>query len=206
MVVRAKRLRKDQKGKKGPGKEKLKSNGRSEADIDGNDSDDSEFVPLEESDDDSVSLEPEEVDVEEDDATCQQSANSRKARTVKGKRKAAPKSNLVPKGKNKKAKKELKRADGAEKETGKEDSDESEQIWGPFGKDDDEINPDDLVRSRVFKEAEPPEGLLMDLLPFQKEFLAWGIEQERSKMKGGILADEVLVALNVLCSCLFGYA
>ena len=38
---------------------------------------------------------------------------------------------------------------------------------------------------------EPPAELLMPLLPYQKQFLAWAIKQERGTVKGGILADEV---------------
>jgi len=190
MAVRISRRGNAQKRKQEAREEKLNPNSRSVADRGDDDSDGSEFVPLEETDDESVSLEPEEMDMEEEEGTCQPSASSRKS--VKGKRKATPKLNSTPKEKEKKIKKEKNPANGTGKGGRKEDSDESEQIWGPFGRDDDEVNPDELVRSRVFKEAEPPEGLLMDLLPFQKEFLAWGMDQERSKMKGGILADEVL--------------
>lgn len=40
--------------------------------------------------------------------------------------------------------------------------------------------------------ATPPEGLLMSLLPFQLESLAWMSNQEnKTKFKGGILADEM---------------
>ncbi len=38
---------------------------------------------------------------------------------------------------------------------------------------------------------EPPPELLMALLPYQKEFLAWAVQQERGVVKGGILADEM---------------
>ena len=38
---------------------------------------------------------------------------------------------------------------------------------------------------------EPPAEMLMSLLPFQKEFLAWAVSQERSESRGGILADEM---------------
>ena len=38
---------------------------------------------------------------------------------------------------------------------------------------------------------EPPAEMLMSLLPFQKEFLAWAVSQERGEIKGGILADEM---------------
>lgn len=38
---------------------------------------------------------------------------------------------------------------------------------------------------------EPAPEMLMSLLPFQKEFLAWAVDQERSEIRGGILADEM---------------
>ena len=38
---------------------------------------------------------------------------------------------------------------------------------------------------------EAPPELLMTLLPYQKEFLAWAVKQERGDIKGGILADEM---------------
>lgn len=38
---------------------------------------------------------------------------------------------------------------------------------------------------------EPPPVLTVQLLPYQKEFLAWAIQQERGVAKGGILADEM---------------
>lgn len=38
---------------------------------------------------------------------------------------------------------------------------------------------------------EPPPEMLMAMLPFQKEFLAWAVSQEQSEIKGGILADEM---------------
>ncbi|KAK1284274.1 hypothetical protein QJS10_CPB21g00982 [Acorus calamus] len=39
--------------------------------------------------------------------------------------------------------------------------------------------------------AEPSPDVLMPLLRFQKEWLAWALKQEVSEMKGGILADEM---------------
>ena len=44
---------------------------------------------------------------------------------------------------------------------------------------------------QVYEQMEPPAEMLMSLLPFQKEFLAWAISQERSEIRGGILADEM---------------
>ncbi len=38
---------------------------------------------------------------------------------------------------------------------------------------------------------EAPPELLMTLLPYQKEYLAWAVKQERGDIKGGILADEM---------------
>ena len=43
---------------------------------------------------------------------------------------------------------------------------------------------------QVAVQMEPPPEILLPLLPYQKEFLAWGVQQERGTVKGGILADE----------------
>mmetsp|Transcript_12990 Transcript_12990/g.39320 ORF Transcript_12990/g.39320 Transcript_12990/m.39320 type:complete len:1245 (-) Transcript_12990:283-4017(-) len=54
----------------------------------------------------------------------------------------------------------------------------------------DEEDPDDLV----FNKAQPSMDaarILLPLLPYQKEFLAWGIAQEQGPVCGGILADEM---------------
>lgn len=73
-----------------------------------------------------------------------------------------------------------------------ESEDDSTNVWGPFGEDsDEEVDPQDFCFARELKEAEPPEGLLMDLLPFQRQFLTFALEQEHGKLKGGILADEM---------------
>lgn len=45
--------------------------------------------------------------------------------------------------------------------------------------------------AQVHEQMEPPPEMLMSLLPFQKEFLAWAISQERNEIRGGILADEM---------------
>ncbi|KAL0027325.1 hypothetical protein WJX79_000283 [Trebouxia sp. C0005] len=65
-------------------------------------------------------------------------------------------------------------------------------VWGPFeAPSDEEMDPEALVKSKVYEQMEPPAEMLMSLLPFQKEFLAWAISQERSEIRGGILADEM---------------
>eukprot|EP00796_Vickermania_ingenoplastis_P003846 gene3847-2726_t len=54
-----------------------------------------------------------------------------------------------------------------------------------------ELNPDDLIKKEKLEEAQPPATLLRHLLPYQKEGLGWMLAQEKSKYKGGILADEM---------------
>lgn len=38
---------------------------------------------------------------------------------------------------------------------------------------------------------EQPSEIVVPLLPYQRQFLAWGVAQERSSVRGGILADEM---------------
>lgn len=67
---------------------------------------------------------------------------------------------------------------------------------------DKPLNPDDLVRKTWSDPAEPPEDLLMPLLPFQKEGLGWMLHQEASDMRGGILADEMGMGMSSVCYAL----
>lgn len=48
---------------------------------------------------------------------------------------------------------------------------------------------------------EPGPELLMPLLPFQKEFLAWAIKQEQSPIRGGVLADEMGMGKTIQVCC-----
>lgn len=48
-----------------------------------------------------------------------------------------------------------------------------------------------VIVEQEMEQMEPPAELLMTLLPYQKEFLAWAVKQERGDIKGGILADEM---------------
>ncbi|CAI6001285.1 unnamed protein product [Closterium sp. NIES-64] len=55
-----------------------------------------------------------------------------------------------------------------------------------------EVTPQQLVEKRERpREQEPAPDILMPLLPFQKEWLAWSLKQEQGPIKGGILADEM---------------
>lgn len=138
---------------------------------------DSDFVPSQEDEDEeevSLVVEDEGEVVPEEGQEEEEELQEEEASTSKGRRKRQ--SQTDRNGKHKKVK--------------QEDGDCSP--WGPFGdQDDEEINPEDLVRNKVYKQAEPPKGLLMDLLPFQREFLAWGLEQEIGPIKGGLLCDEM---------------
>ncbi|WOG82818.1 hypothetical protein DCAR_0101986 [Daucus carota subsp. sativus] len=49
----------------------------------------------------------------------------------------------------------------------------------------------DNVNQVLAETAEPPPSLTMPLLRFQKEWLAWALQQEESAARGGILADEM---------------
>nr|CCC52575.1 putative DNA repair protein, fragment [Trypanosoma vivax Y486] len=53
------------------------------------------------------------------------------------------------------------------------------------------LDPDDLIKRESLPEAEPPSDLLRPLLRYQKEGLGWLVSQEKSPLKGGILADEM---------------
>jgi DNA repair protein RAD16 len=58
------------------------------------------------------------------------------------------------------------------------------------------VDPDALVRSQWTRSMEPPSTLLMPLLIFQKQGLAWMVHQElESSLLGGILADEMYAYL-----------
>ncbi|GLJ40484.1 hypothetical protein SUGI_0834590 [Cryptomeria japonica] len=63
--------------------------------------------------------------------------------------------------------------------------------WEPWA-DDGELDLDAFAQKKgPMEEQEPPPEMLMPLLPFQKEWLAWSLKQEESEYKGGILADEM---------------
>ncbi|KAL2483664.1 Helicase protein with RING/U-box domain [Forsythia ovata] len=56
-----------------------------------------------------------------------------------------------------------------------------------LAKDIDLSNQNDMVAETV----DPPSDLIMPLLRYQKEWLAWSLKQEESAIRGGILADEM---------------
>ncbi|CAD7701108.1 unnamed protein product, partial [Ostreobium quekettii] len=54
-----------------------------------------------------------------------------------------------------------------------------------------DLDPEALGWSKSKEQMEPSSELLMPLLPFQKEFLAWAVKQEHGPLRGGVLADEM---------------
>lgn len=64
-----------------------------------------------------------------------------------------------------------------------------------------EINAESLVLTKAKSSREPPPSLILPLLPYQKEFLSWAIEQETGPVRGGILAG--VAKLAFICSALF---
>ncbi|KAF8819290.1 hypothetical protein IE077_000116 [Cardiosporidium cionae] len=50
---------------------------------------------------------------------------------------------------------------------------------------------DEMVKRVLVEQYKPPPEILIPMLPFQKEGLAWMCHQEDSEFKGGILADEM---------------
>lgn len=65
------------------------------------------------------------------------------------------------------------------------------------------LDPDDLVRRDKLDPVEPPRELLRPLLPYQREGLGWLVRQERSELKGGILADEMGMGKTIQMISLF---
>ncbi|KAH7301638.1 hypothetical protein KP509_23G035400 [Ceratopteris richardii] len=63
--------------------------------------------------------------------------------------------------------------------------------WSSWGDDIVDVDLDTQCRKLIPQKADPPPELLMSLLPFQKEWLWWSLQQEASEFKGGILADEM---------------
>eukprot|EP00250_Pteridium_aquilinum_P002311 c12509_g1_i2 orf=41-2893(+) len=96
-----------------------------------------------------------------------------------------------PAAKRAKGKKGMGIADQREKLEWQLWEDEHTEGWGPWCDDHGDEGLDDTFKKQVFQTAEPPPELLMPLLPFQKEWLWWGLRQEESETRGGILADEM---------------
>lgn len=67
--------------------------------------------------------------------------------------------------------------------------------WGAWVEDVDPGAALDVAASHATESCEPPPELLMPLLPYQKQFLAWALKQEGNHVRGGILADEMVSAL-----------
>lgn len=142
---------------------------------------DSDFLPDEQPSGD------ENIDVSDDEEI----SSDQEARTTTEKSSRNPNSiGKLPKRKaDKSKKKQPKKEDKIDLNWEKWEKELDE--WKPWG-DDGEINLDALAQKKGPVDVkEPPPELLMPLLPFQKEWLAWSLKQEESEFKGGILADEM---------------
>ncbi|MEW5314236.1 MAG: hypothetical protein WDW38_005748 [Sanguina aurantia] len=72
-----------------------------------------------------------------------------------------------------------------EEEGSEEETDQESEL------EEEEEDPDSTPGYSYTESREPPPELLMPLLPYQKQFLAWAMKQELSSVRGGILADEM---------------
>ncbi|GLI66752.1 hypothetical protein VaNZ11_010704 [Volvox africanus] len=74
-----------------------------------------------------------------------------------------------------------------------DDDDDDDNRWGPWMHDDPDGDAAalDAVANHARDMRDPPPELLMPLLPYQKQFLAWAVRQEQGNVRGGILADEM---------------
>lgn len=66
-----------------------------------------------------------------------------------------------------------------------------EQSRDEVDEDAKPIDPAELVRKEWTTQREPPETLVLPILPYQKEGLGWMYNQEQVEYHGGILADEM---------------
>ena len=65
------------------------------------------------------------------------------------------------------------------------------QSLNEVDEDDLPVDPGELIRKAWCNSMEPPDELVLPLLPYQKEGLSWMVNQEISSHHGGILADEM---------------
>eukprot|EP00850_Spirogloea_muscicola_P001861 SM000007S20821 [mRNA] locus=s7:472696:479059:+ [translate_table: standard] len=137
-------------------------------------------------------VEDEEDDAEEDDEREEAEGGKGKRKQRGIERKKLPR-RAAPAALFKRSREDEARLQGF---AGPEDMEAWERRVGHGGEDDNAeeaaVNPDALVqRKEPLPKREPPPELLMPLLPFQKEWLAWSLRQEDTPIKGGILADEM---------------
>lgn len=156
------------------------------------------------SDDDFDVMQPKKKDVMEisdDDAPLKKGAKAKGA-GAKGKGKGKGKSGAASsQGKSQEALYVCERGCGFEGDHGVVEA--HEQVCGYVRGDQWESDMDEeeeeaflskweaSVERQLQNTSDAPPGMLMPLLPFQRESLAWMCEQERTKYKGGILADEM---------------
>jgi hypothetical protein len=59
-------------------------------------------------------------------------------------------------------------------------------VWGPYDNESWEALEDSIMPHTHM--MEPPAELLMPLLPYQKQFLSWAVQQVRRRAEAGWLA------------------
>ncbi|OVA09784.1 SNF2-related [Macleaya cordata] len=86
----------------------------------------------------------------------------------------------------------------SKKKRGKKDEDRPLLLWEIWEDENEKWidaneteDIDSNCQDEVLEAAEAPPDLLMPLLRYQKEWLAWALKQEESVSRGGILADEM---------------
>ncbi|XP_038981944.1 DNA repair protein RAD16 [Phoenix dactylifera] len=78
----------------------------------------------------------------------------------------------------------------------RKDKGKSPLIWEMWEKDnekwvDDSVAEEFDLERPLAETAEPSADIVLPLLRFQKEWLAWALKQEESEFRGGVLADEM---------------
>lgn len=148
----------------------------------GSETEDSDFIP------DEQPCGDENIDVSDDEEI---SSDQEARKTMVKPTRNSDSIGKLPKRKADKSKKEESKKEEIKVDLNWEKWEKELDEWKPWG-EDGEINLDELVQKKGPVDVkEPPPELLMPLLPFQKEWLAWSLKQEESEFKGGILADEM---------------
>ena len=107
---------------------------------------------------------------------------------------AASKKKRKPRKKKESKDVEEEPADEAAMEVDEQGAESQDAADLPDQEIDEEVDIDTNIGYSFTETREPPPELLMPLLKYQKQFLAWALKQEQGNVKGGILADEMVRA------------